>query len=135
MKIDVGDLMILNGKTPLLCIDRMELRRFEGKEEKNEKFWEIFKGEKEYTIRWGKMDSDGNSQTKQFASEKEAVEEYNKVVADKLEKGYKEDFKHKDENFIYVFNDPVQGLSKWICYNDLEPFMKKEAATIQRKKI
>ena len=65
-------------------------RRFELVDGKSCKYWEIELGEKSFTVRWGRIGTAGQSQTKQFASDEKAHQEYEKLVDEKLKKGYLE---------------------------------------------
>lgn len=65
-------------------------KRLEYKDEKTEKFWEGEVIDCSYTIRYGKMGTNGHESTTEFSSEDEAVAKFEKVVKEKLKKGYKE---------------------------------------------
>ncbi len=57
---------------------------------KSNKFWEIETSGKTFTVRFGKIDTKGQTQTKEFATEEQCLKEANKLVSEKLKKGYKE---------------------------------------------
>jgi WD40 repeat protein len=59
-------------------------------DEKSNKFWEITLDGKSFTVRYGKIGTDGQIQTKDFSSDDEAKKEAKKLLADKLKKGYVE---------------------------------------------
>src|SRR5688500_4760911 len=52
------------------------------------KFWEIALEVKQYTIRFGKIDSVGQTQVKKFGGPNAARSEYNKAVKKKVREGY-----------------------------------------------
>jgi uncharacterized protein (TIGR02996 family) len=66
------------------------MRRFEYKDAKSQKFWEIEIEGDAYTVRYGKIGTDGQVQTKTFASSDKAETAAEKIIAEKLKKGYKE---------------------------------------------
>lgn len=55
------------------------------------KFWKIELSGSSHTVHFGKVGTNGQSQTKDFDSEDEALKSYNKLVAEKLKKGYADD--------------------------------------------
>ena len=57
-------------------------------DEKSSKFWEISIGEARVSVRYGKIGTTGQSQTKEFATGAAAALHANKLVAEKLVKGY-----------------------------------------------
>lgn len=66
------------------------MRRFEFKDAKSHKFWEIEITGHAYTVRYGKIGADGQVQTKTFASAAKAEAAAEKIISEKLKKGYKE---------------------------------------------
>ncbi len=60
----------------------------EYKDEKSNKFWEITITGNTHTVRYGKIGSEGQSKTKEFASEEEAEKDAEKLVSSKKKKGY-----------------------------------------------
>jgi len=60
----------------------------EYRDEKSEKFWEASVEGKIMTRRWGKMGTDGQIHTKEFASTEAATNELEKMIASKKAKGY-----------------------------------------------
>ena len=66
------------------------MRRFEFVEGTSNKFWEISVEGDSVTVRFGKVGTNGQSQTKTFASESEAKAQHDKQIAEKLKKGYVE---------------------------------------------
>ena len=65
-------------------------RRFEFVEGTSSKFWEITNNIREITVRYGRIGTNGQTQTKSFTSETSAAEHAQKQVAAKLAKGYRE---------------------------------------------
>ncbi|MBS0206199.1 MAG: DUF4132 domain-containing protein [Planctomycetes bacterium] len=54
------------------------------------KFWQIELNGSSHTVTFGKVGTNGQTQTKEFDSEDAAVKSYDKLVAEKLKKGYVE---------------------------------------------
>jgi len=61
-------------------------RRFEV----DEKFWAIKRDGASFTVKYGKIGTDGQEKTKEFDDEAAAEKEYDKLVAEKTKKGYEE---------------------------------------------
>lgn len=68
----------------------MSTRRFEYKDEKSNKFWEIRLEGDSHTVRYGRIGSDGQTKTKEFDSAGEAEADAEKLIKSKLKKGYQE---------------------------------------------
>jgi uncharacterized protein (TIGR02996 family) len=66
------------------------MRRFEFRDDMSAKFWSIDLQGKSFTVRFGKIGTAGKTQTKEFASESQARVEHDKLVAEKVKKGYVE---------------------------------------------
>ncbi|RQO47745.1 polymerase [Variovorax sp. KBW07] len=66
------------------------MRRFELIEGTASKFWEVEQAEAELNIRWGRIGTAGQSQTKSFADATKAAAQLTKLVAEKTGKGYAE---------------------------------------------
>jgi uncharacterized protein (TIGR02996 family) len=62
---------------------------FEFKDGGSSKFWEIALDGTGYTVRFGKIGTDGQVSTKSFKSKGEARAEHDKLVGEKTKKGYK----------------------------------------------
>jgi len=62
--------------------------RYEFIEGASRKFWEISLAGTSFTTRWGRIGTAGQSTTKAFSSEAEGKAEHDKLVAEKLKKGY-----------------------------------------------
>jgi predicted DNA-binding WGR domain protein len=65
-------------------------RRFEFSEGSSNKFWEIRVEGKSHTVRFGRIGSDGQTKTKDFASAATAQADADKLIAEKTKKGYEE---------------------------------------------
>lgn len=66
------------------------MRRFEYVDDKSSKFWEVEQAGTDLNIRWGKIGTTGQSQTKPFADETKAQAAMNKLISEKTGKGYNE---------------------------------------------
>ncbi|NUP14312.1 MAG: WGR domain-containing protein [Polyangiaceae bacterium] len=62
--------------------------RYEFKEGKSSKFWEIELDEESFTTRWGRIGTAGQESTKDFDTRADAKKEYQKLIAEKVKKGY-----------------------------------------------
>ncbi len=68
----------------------MGMRRFELVEGGSKKFWEIGVEGASYTVRFGRIGTSGQTQTKALGSEAEAHRAVEKLIAEKTKKGYLE---------------------------------------------
>jgi uncharacterized protein (TIGR02996 family) len=66
------------------------MRTFEFKEGSSSKFWNIELKGKEFTVTFGRIGTKGQTQIKQFTDEDRARKEHDKLVREKLGKGYVE---------------------------------------------
>lgn len=66
------------------------MRRFELIEGTASKFWEVEQAENDLNIRWGRIGTAGQSQTKSFADAAKTATALTKLVGEKTGKGYKE---------------------------------------------
>src|SRR5215831_9414919 len=62
--------------------------RYEFSEGSSNKFWEITLEGSTFTTTYGRIGSDGQSTTKSFKSDAEAKKAYDKLIAEKVKKGY-----------------------------------------------
>jgi len=67
-----------------------QARRFEFVEGKSSKFWEIAVSDTEVTVRYGRISSTGQAQTKTFADAATATWHAEQLIEEKTEKGYRE---------------------------------------------
>ena len=66
------------------------MRRFEYTDDKSAKFWEIEQSGTDLNIRWGRIGTAGQSQTKNFADAAKAGAAMQKLITEKTGKGYAE---------------------------------------------
>jgi uncharacterized protein (TIGR02996 family) len=66
------------------------MRTFWFSEGSSNKFWNITLSGKSFTVNFGKVGTAGQTQVKSFADESTAQKEHDKLVAEKLKKGYRE---------------------------------------------
>lgn len=64
------------------------MARYEYNDEKSSKFWEIEQDGHEFTVRYGRIGSDGQSKTKLFDDAATATKEAEKLIRSKTKKGY-----------------------------------------------
>ncbi len=62
--------------------------RYEFSEGTSNKFWEINLSGKSFTTTYGKIGTSGQTTIKQFKTDAEAKKEYDKLIAEKVKKGY-----------------------------------------------
>ena len=65
-------------------------RRFELSDAKSSKFWEVSLAGTTHTVVYGRIGTDGTSKTKQFPSAEAASNDAEKLVKEKVRKGYRE---------------------------------------------
>ena len=68
----------------------MSARRFEFIEGTSSKCWEVSSSGTNVTVRYGRIGTNGQSQTKSFTSPTAADQHAEKQIASKLAKGYRE---------------------------------------------
>ena len=68
----------------------MTTRRFEFVSGSSAKFWEVTTDNREVTVRYGRIGTNGQTQRKSFTSPAAAAQHADKQVAAKLAKGYRE---------------------------------------------
>lgn len=66
------------------------MRRFELIEGTSSKFWEVSVDEKDLTVRFGRIGTQGQTQLKSFPSAEKATAEHDKLIREKTKKGYAE---------------------------------------------
>ena len=67
-----------------------DLRYFEFKDAHSSKFWEVSVAGSTVTVRYGKIDTNGQTSVKELDSPEEAQEHASKQAAGKMKKGYQE---------------------------------------------
>lgn len=107
------------------------MRRLEYKDAKSHKFWELLVEGDSYTVRYGKVGTNGQTQTKTCASHDKARTEGEKKLASKVKKGYVEvqvdqaavaardadKAKRNPKLEQAIFDDPSDA-SAWQVYGD-----------------
>jgi predicted DNA-binding WGR domain protein len=68
----------------------IKTRRFEFIEGSSCKFWEVTVSGKEVSVRFGRIGSAGQTQSKSFPDEGAAAKHAEKLIAQKTDKGYRE---------------------------------------------
>lgn len=66
------------------------MRRFEFADNSSNKFWEVEQDGSDLNVRWGKIGTQGQSQTKSFADDAKCNAAMTKLIAEKTGKGYVE---------------------------------------------
>jgi predicted DNA-binding WGR domain protein len=66
------------------------MRRFEFSDGSSNKFWEIELDGKAFTVRYGRMGTNGQTQEKSFPTPEKAQAEHDKLIREKVGKGYAE---------------------------------------------
>ena len=64
-------------------------RMFEFADGKSNKFWEVWRDGTKVTTRWGRIGTNGQEKVKELASPEKATTELEKLIAEKLRKGYR----------------------------------------------
>ena len=65
-------------------------RYFEFVEGSSSKFWEIAQNDQTVTVRFGRIGTNGQTQTKEFADAAAATKHAEKLIKEKTAKGYQE---------------------------------------------
>ena len=73
-----------------VCGTLVRVRRFEFIGGGSEKFWEVGRDGAEVTVRFGRIGTNGQTQTKDLGSDGAAIAHLDKLVAEKVKKGYVE---------------------------------------------
>jgi bifunctional non-homologous end joining protein LigD len=68
----------------------MSRREFQYADDKSDKFWHIELADSSFTVHFGRTGTNGQTQTKEFGSAEAAKKEYEKLIAEKVKKGYTE---------------------------------------------
>lgn len=68
----------------------MSSRLFHYSEGESHKFWSVTVHGESFTVRFGRIGTDGQTQAKTFASAAEATQAAEKLIAEKARKGYRE---------------------------------------------
>ncbi|EJO68304.1 WGR domain-containing protein [Leptospira kirschneri] len=94
------------------------------KDDKSDKFWNIEVSGNSFTVTYGKTGTAGTSQTKTFDNEEICVKEAQKLLSEKLKKGYIEGntqtFSQKEKTSAQTPNDFRQEWEKIVNSKDLQ---------------
>jgi predicted DNA-binding WGR domain protein len=94
-------------------------RTFEFSDDKSNKFWDIETDGNEFTVTFGKIGTEGQSQTKSFADEDACNQAAEKLINEKTKKGYEEVFDDDDDSEEEVFTEMISdGEKKYRTYYD-----------------
>jgi len=101
------------------------MRRFEFSDGKSNKFWEIDLEGDSFTVRYGRIGTDGQSSTKTYRSPEEASKQADKLIASKTKKGYAEVEataaaapKSGNPELERAIHDNPDDLDAWAVYGD-----------------
>ncbi|MFX3635629.1 MAG: WGR domain-containing protein [Candidatus Pristimantibacillus sp.] len=86
-------------------------RAFVYQSDRSHKFWQIQYSGTEFVVNSGKVNTNGRSGIKQFHSEEECIKQAEKLIAQKLKKGYIETDVIDDNDRLY-FDDSEVGLHR-----------------------
>ena len=69
----------------------LKMRTFQYQDEKSSKFWNISLEDCTHTVNYGKSGTSGRTQSKSFETAEEAKKSYDKLIEQKIKKGYLEE--------------------------------------------
>jgi len=103
-------------------------------QEEADKFWEINLEDKTQTIRQGKVGNKGKTKTKKFATEEKALQDAEKQIAKKIEKGYKRPaYENEESNLRFPFFGA--GEASYYAWAEVVIRFATEPSKDQQKKI
>ncbi|WP_447889054.1 DUF4132 domain-containing protein [Serratia fonticola] len=88
------------------------MRHFEFKDDKSNKFWQIEQSDSDLNLRWGKIGTQGQNQTKNFDNEAKAMATMAKLVKEKTGKGYVEIGVDENATIGAIPTKPVKAAAK-----------------------
>src|ERR1044072_9127116 len=98
------------------------MRTFQYSDAKSHKFWNIEVSGKSFTVTYGKVGSDGQTQTKNFASDEKAQAEADKLIKEKVKKGYVESTPKAATSHAEAFDQALAAnphdKAGWCAYAD-----------------
>jgi uncharacterized protein (TIGR02996 family) len=98
------------------------MRTFQFSDAKSHKFWNIEVSGSSFTVTYGKVGTSGQTQTKSFASADKAQAEADKLINEKLKKGYVESTPKPAASHAEAFERAliadVNDLAGWCAYAD-----------------
>jgi predicted DNA-binding WGR domain protein len=74
----------------VIAAKELTMRRFEMKKGSSNKFWEVSVDGRKLSVHFGRIGSTGQLQAKELPSATTAKAEHDRLVAEKLKKGYRE---------------------------------------------
>ena len=92
------------------------------KDDKSQKFWRIDYSGENFAVNYGKYGTIGRYEVKEFDSEEESNKTAEKLIAQKLKKGYKEEVDFDYTSCIYIDDDEMGLHSKTSHPNFVEHF-------------
>uniref|UniRef100_UPI0004A87711 WGR domain-containing protein n=1 Tax=Leptospira interrogans TaxID=173 RepID=UPI0004A87711 len=94
------------------------------KDDKSDKFWNIEVSGNSFTVTYGKTGTAGTSQTKTFETEETCIKEAQKLLSEKLKKGYIEGniqtSSQKEKTSVQTPNDFHKEWEKIVNSKDLQ---------------
>jgi uncharacterized protein (TIGR02996 family) len=98
------------------------MRTFQYSDAKSHKFWNIEVSGAGFTVTYGKVGSAGQTQTKSFGTAEEAQAEADKLIREKVKKGYTETTPRaagsETEAFERALADDPNDMANWCAYAD-----------------
>lgn len=115
-------------------------RYFEYKDNKSSKFWEVSAENNTLTVRYGKIGSKGISKNKEFGDNPAVVKEAEKLIKEKLRKGYEEvgaqevveEESEMEENYFEPIFMDLEGLLESISWSLEVSETKKETIDLAK---
>ncbi len=92
----------------------MKKRTFEFIEGTSSKFWSIWGEGTGHTVHFGRIGTEGQKQTKNFSSEEEAKKSYEKLIKEKLKKGYIEIIEGESLEKIFACPPGVEEKKRYL---------------------
>lgn len=93
--------------------------------EKSDKFWWIHYQGDDFVVNFGKVNTFGRFQIKEFDNAEECEKQAKKLIASKIKKGYKEDVNF-DFNRLYYFDDEEYGLHQKTSHPNFLQYCQSE---------
>ena len=112
----------------------------EYKDEKSHKFWEIEVKENTFTVTYGKVDSKGQVRLVEFSSNERALLQAEKIIKQRINKGYKETEKKVVKKYTTKENKMLRDTIKDKVYfeeqiSQLKKLNKKTIEELENNKI
>jgi uncharacterized protein (TIGR02996 family) len=98
------------------------MRSFQFSDAKSHKFWNIAVSGDSFTVTFGRVGTAGQTQTKSFPSAEKAQAEADKVIREKVKKGYRETTPKAEVSQSEAFEagllDHPDDIARWSAYSD-----------------